>query len=122
MDRKAAVVSRGVEPTATFVVACGVRRDCSLADRALLRVESLQPRERRLGHPICRLTTGSYVVAERAQIDHGKESNAGSESAARHPLRTAAAPSSRTTSTSRSRSAAVVRQLLIAGRSAALPP
>src|SRR5688572_15705016 len=77
MDSMAAVVSRGVEPTATFVVACGVRRDCSPADRALLRVESLQPRARRLGHPICRLTTGSYVVAERAQIDHGKESNAG---------------------------------------------
>src|SRR5688500_18443141 len=122
MDGKAAVVSRGVEPTATFIVAGGVGRNGSLADPALLRVESLQPGACRLGHSICRLTTGSYVVAERAQIDHGKESNAGSESAARHPLRTAAAPRSRTTSTSRSRSAAVVRQLLIAGRRADLPP
>src|SRR6266511_1737855 len=39
-----------------------------------------------------------------------------------HPARAALAPSSRTTSTSRSRSAAVVRQLLIAGRSATRPP
>jgi hypothetical protein len=36
--------------------------------------------------------------------------------------RAASAPSSRTTSTSRSRSSAVVRQLLIAGRSATRPP
>ncbi len=67
MDADAAMIGWGVEPAAAFIVFRIVSGNGSLAIPALLRVERVQPRARRLGHPRRHLATGRYVIVDQAR-------------------------------------------------------
>src|SRR4029450_3617603 len=72
MDGEATMISRGVEPATALIVGRVVCGNGSLANRALLRVERVQPRTRRLGHPVRYLATGAYFIADHAHIGHAR--------------------------------------------------